>query len=64
MIDAFFELSLLESDTSQIELEAVEITSLLLQTVLEQESLIKERGLEIPKKQCWYGETDSYWRGC
>lgn len=54
MIDAFFELSLLESDTSQVELEAVEMTSLLLQAVLEQESLIKERGLtprlEIPEK--------------
>ena len=54
MVDAFFELSILESDTSKAELGAVDITSMLFQTGLEYESLIREHGLtpnlEIPEK--------------
>lgn len=54
MADAFFELSLLESDTLEPEMGAVEITKLLFQMVLEREGLIQERKLiprlEIPEK--------------
>lgn len=54
MVDAFFELSMLESDTSPVELTEVNITELLFQAVLEHESLIRERSLtpklEIPGK--------------
>ena len=54
MADAFFELSLLESDVAEPELEAVEITKLLFQMVLEQEGLIQEHQLtprlDIPEK--------------
>lgn len=45
MVDEFFELSLLESDTSTPELVSVNITSLLLNTILEYESLIREHNL-------------------
>ncbi len=54
MADAFFELSLLESDTAEPEMGEVEITKLLFQMVLEQEGLIWERKLtprlEIPEQ--------------
>lgn len=54
MVDAFFELSILESDTSKAELGAVDITGMLFQTILEYEGLIREHGLtpnlEIPEK--------------
>lgn len=54
MVDAFFELSILESDTAMAEPEAVDITGLLFQAVLEHEGLIREHGLvprlEIPEK--------------
>lgn len=54
MVDEFFELSMLEHDEAQVELTDVNITSLLLDVVLEHEILIREHGLhpvmEIPDK--------------
>lgn len=45
MVDEFFELALLESDTAAAELTPVNITSLLLNIILEYESLIREHNL-------------------
>ncbi|MBQ4524043.1 MAG: HAMP domain-containing histidine kinase [Lachnospiraceae bacterium] len=54
MIDEFFELSMLESDNSSVELTSVNITSLLLNVILEHEILIREHGLapklDLPEK--------------
>lgn len=54
MTDEFFELSMLESDTSKADMTTVNITSLLLDMVLEHESLIREHELtpdiEIPER--------------
>lgn len=45
MVDEFFELSILESDDSSVELCEVNLTSLLLNVVLEHEILIRDKGL-------------------
>ena len=45
MADDFFELSLLESDTSPPDLMPMSLTSLLMNTILEYESLIREHDL-------------------
>lgn len=45
MVDEFFELSLLESDVSTPELTPINITSLLLNVILEHEILIREHNL-------------------
>lgn len=45
MVDDFFELSVLESDRSKVELQAVPITNVLMQFVLEHETVIREHGL-------------------
>lgn len=54
MVDEFFELSMLEHDEARVNLETVNITSLLLNMILEYESLIQEHGLtpsiDIPEK--------------
>lgn len=54
MIDEFFELSMLESDTSTVELETVNITNLLFNVILEHEILIREHDLtpilDLPEK--------------
>lgn len=54
MIDEFFELSMLESDASNVELTAVNITSLLFNIILEHEILIREHELtpilNLPEK--------------
>lgn len=45
MVDEFFELSILESDDTSVELSEVNLTSLLLNVVLEHEILIRDKGL-------------------
>lgn len=54
MIDEFFELSMLESDHTNVELTSVNITSLLFQVILEHEILIREHkltpNLDLPEK--------------
>lgn len=54
MVDEFFELSMLESDNSEIELAAVNLTTLLFDVVLEHEILIRENDLkptlDLPEK--------------
>lgn len=48
MVNEFFELSMLESDMSVAEISVVNITSLLMNVILEHELLIREQGL-MPK---------------
>lgn len=48
MVDDFFELSILETDDSVVQLNQVDITSLLMNAVLEHEVLIREQEL-IPQ---------------
>lgn len=54
MVDDFFELSMLESDDFKVELAAVNLTTLLLNVILEHEILIRENGLQpnidLPEK--------------
>lgn len=54
MVDEFFELSMLESDTSVVEVTEVNLTSLLMNVILEHELLIREHGLtpelSLPEK--------------
>lgn len=54
MVEEFFELSMLENDESQVEMEVVNITSLLMGVILEHEILVREHELtpilEIPEK--------------
>lgn len=54
MVNEFFELSMLESDTSVAEISVVNITSLLMNVILEHELLIREQGLtpklNLPEK--------------
>lgn len=54
MVNEFFELSMLESDTSVAEVSVVNITSLLMNVILEHELLIREQGLtpklNLPEK--------------
>lgn len=54
MVNDFFELSMLESDNFDVELTSVNITSLLLNLILEHEILIREHGLtpilNLPEK--------------
>lgn len=45
MVDEFFELSILESDDTSVELSQINLTSLLLNVILEHEILIREKGL-------------------
>lgn len=48
MIDEFFEMSLLESDTSMVEVKRIDITKLLMQFVIDHEELIRQNQL-VPK---------------
>ena len=54
MVDDFFELSMLESDDFKVELATVNLTTLLLNVILEHEILIRENGLQpnidLPEK--------------
>lgn len=45
MIDEFFEMSLLESDTAKVELERIDATKLLMQFIIDHEELIREKRL-------------------
>ncbi len=46
MIDDFFEMSVLESDSTQAQLEEVDMTGLLAQFIVDNEVLIREHNLE------------------
>ncbi|MBR1823939.1 MAG: HAMP domain-containing histidine kinase [Ruminococcus sp.] len=46
MSDSFFELAVLESDTSLVELKKINMTNLLMQFIAENEGLIRLSGLE------------------
>lgn len=46
MVDDFFELSLLESDTEKIELSKVNVTNQIIQFVIDHEPIISSNGLE------------------
>ena len=54
MVDDFFELSMLESDNSEIELTNINITNLLMNVILEHEILIREHGftptIDLPEQ--------------
>lgn len=45
MVDEFFELSVLESDTQEAELGQLDIVSFLAQFIIDHETLIREKGL-------------------
>ena len=45
MVDEFFELSVLESDTTQAELTRIDIIPFLSEFIIENESIIREKGL-------------------
>lgn len=46
MVDDFFEMSVLESDSTKVELKEVDITNLLVQFVVDHEALIRQHHLE------------------
>ncbi|MBQ6696578.1 MAG: HAMP domain-containing histidine kinase [Lachnospiraceae bacterium] len=46
MVDDFFEMSVLESDSIQAQLEAFDMTGLLVQFIIDNEALIREHHLE------------------
>lgn len=46
MVDDFFEMSVLESDSTKVELKEVDITTLLVQFVVDHEALIRQHHLE------------------
>lgn len=54
MIDDFFEMSVLESDISEVPLQSINATNLLMQFVLDHEALIREKNLtpdiRLPEK--------------
>lgn len=54
MVDDFFELSVLESDSSAAELKRIDITAFIAQFVIDNESVIRQQGLTpkliIPEK--------------
>ena len=54
MIDDFFEISVLESDTDEIPIKSVNATNLLMQFILDHEALIREKELtpdiHLPEK--------------
>jgi signal transduction histidine kinase len=54
MVDAFFELSVLESDTSQPALKPLDLTAFTAQCIIDHETLIRDKGLtpeiELPEK--------------
>ena len=54
MVDDFFELSVLESDSTPVELKEVDLTNLLVQFIVEHEMLIRHHHLEpqisLPEK--------------
>lgn len=54
MVDNFFEMSVLESDNTQIELRDTDMTALLAQFVIDHEAVIREYGLipdiKLPEK--------------
>lgn len=45
MVDEFFELSVLESDTQAVALQRIDIVSFLAQFIIDHETLIREKGL-------------------
>lgn len=57
MVDDFFELSVLESDREPVPLSKINITNLLMQFMIDNEVLIKEREIcpqiELPEKTLW-----------
>jgi Signal transduction histidine kinase len=46
MVDEFFEMSVLESDTGEVSLEKIDIVNWLAEFIIENEILIREKGLE------------------
>ncbi len=57
MIDDFFELSVLESDHTPLELKQVDVTGVLMQFLVDNEAVIRANGLtpeiNIPEKAVW-----------
>lgn len=57
MINDFFELSVLESDHTPLELKQVDVTSVLMQFLVDNEAVIRANGLtpeiNIPEKAVW-----------
>ena len=58
MVDEFFELSVLESDTDRVTLEKLDIVKWLAEFIIENEVFIREKGLEpeiiFPEKSISY----------
>lgn len=54
IVDDFFELSVLESDTQKVPLSSMDAVAFLMQFILEQEAVIREHGftprIELPEK--------------
>lgn len=54
MLDDFFELSVLESDSAPVEMETIDMTTHLVQFIIDHEAIIREKGLQpeikLPEK--------------
>lgn len=66
MVDDFFELSLLESDSKPVEVQRLNLTEFLVQFLIEQEAVIRQHQLEpevrLPKKAIYIMADESLLR--
>ena len=64
MVDDFFELSVLESDKNPVKLSNINITNVLMQFLIDNEVLIKEKSLdpelEFPEKTLWIEADEAF----
>ena len=64
MVDDFFELSVLESDKNPVKLSNINITNVLMQFLVDNEVLIKEKSLvpelEFPEKTLWIEADEAF----
>ncbi len=62
MVDEFFELSVLESDTQAVPLKQIDIVSFLAQFIIDHETLIRDKGLtpdiEFPEKSVFVNANE------
>ena len=62
MVDEFFELSVLESDTQEVSLKNLDLVSFLAQFIIDHESLIREKGLtpeiSFPEKSVFVNASE------
>lgn len=64
MVDSFFELAVLESDTEQVVLSRINITNLLMEFFVDNEILIKEHEIlpqiDLPDKTLWIMAEETF----